>query len=166
MITEYRTPADPMLDLGRRMGRFLSELSAADRPTWPFNSFSGTLPTTNIWENNEAYFIEMAAPGIESDAVSLSVAGKELTVAFQAPEISEVEREGHYLRRERATEFSSVGIALPPSIDPANITADLNNGILLIRIPKSAEAQVKKIEVKSAEPNRGNSCGRKDRSSK
>ena len=146
MLTEYRNPENSMLDFSRRIGRLFAEMTPT-ATEWPFNSLSGALPASNIWEDSKAYYIEMAAPGIDSDQIELSLVGNELTVTLNRPELEETDRTRRYIRRERFTQASSLGVTLPGSVDADQITADLENGILLIRLPKTADAQVKKIGV-------------------
>ena len=149
MLTDYRVPENPFVDFRRQMGRFFSEMAGVNRSDWPFNSLSGSLPSSNIWETDKAFFIEVSAPGIEADQIGLSMLGSELTVTLTRPEVDEVTENRRYLRQERIGESSSLGITLPASADVNAITADVKNGVLTIRIPKSESAQVKKIEVKT-----------------
>ena len=146
MLTEYCHPENPMLDFSRRIGRLFAEMTPT-ASEWPFNSLSGALPASNIWEDSKAYFIEMAAPGIDSDQIDLALVGNELTVTLNRPEVEELDSTRRYIRRERFAQSSSLGVTLPGSVDASGITADLENGVLLIRLPKSADAQVKKIGV-------------------
>lgn len=147
MLTQYRIPTRPMLDYSRQMGRFFQEFSPTGGPAWPFNSLFGSLPTSNIWENKAAYFVEISAPGVGSENCSLSLLGNELTVTIDRPGLDEIEKNGKYLRQERMSESSTLGITLPEGIDAQQISADLKNGVLLIRLPKTEAAQAKKIEV-------------------
>jgi len=149
MLTEYITPGNSLSDIQRRMNRFLSEWSPEFHSTWPFNSFSNALPASNVWENNEAYYIEMAAPGISEDQVSLSMVGNELTIQLKRPEFDELRNNGKYWQQERIRQSSSMSLSLQDSVDSNDITANLDNGVLLIRIPKSEKTQVRKISVNS-----------------
>lgn len=149
MLTEYRVPANPMLDFGRQMGRFFSQMAAPAQPFWPFNSLCGMLPASNIWEDSKNYYIEVAAPGVAADQVELSLLGNDLTVTLKRNQTEQSERGGKFLRRERMSEDSTLSVSLPDGIDEGDISADLENGILLVQIPKSKESQAKKIPVKT-----------------
>ncbi len=52
-----------------------------------------------------------------------------------------------YLRRERQFGTFKKSLRLPYRVDADKITAELNNGVLLIRLNKSEEARPKKIEI-------------------
>lgn len=149
MLTEYRVPANPMFDFGRQMGRLFSQMANPAQSFWPFNSLSGMLPASNIWEDNKAFYIEIAAPGVTAEQVELSLLGNELTVTLKRNPPELVEREGKFLRQERWSEDTSLSVSLPEGIDEDEISADLQNGVLLICVPKSKEAQAKKISVKT-----------------
>ncbi len=148
MLTEYYIPQNSLHDFRREMGRFFSEMNGFGN-SWPFRSFSDLLPSAGIRENPQAYFIRMNAPGVDPDDVSLSTLGNELTVTMKRPEREEEDDHGRYLRQERVSESSSVSVALPPGIDAEGITAEMKNGVLVIRVPKSMETPAKKIEVRS-----------------
>ncbi len=117
------------------------------RGGWPFAALRDVAPASNVWETRDAYFIEMAAPGLDVDDVSLSTIGSELTIRLESPTFEKNEREGHYWRQERGQASSTFSMSFPNAVDAQEATADLENGVLLVRIPKGEKAQVKKINV-------------------
>ncbi len=149
MLTEYAAPSNLMYDFRRQLDRIFSDRSDEFLPAWPFSSLSGTLPASNICEGKDAWYVEMAAPGIKDDQVSLSVAGNDLTIQIQRPQIEETEQKGRYWRQERYSQSSSMSISLPNGVNTKDISAELDNGILVIRLPKTEVSQPKKINVKA-----------------
>lgn len=58
------------------------------------------------------------------------------------------ERESYYCRERSFGSFSRT-FTLPDSVDADQIQADMREGVLSLRIPKSPEAQPKKIALKA-----------------
>lgn len=107
-------------------------------------------PAMNVWENALSYFIEAELPGFKMEDIDVSVLGDEVTVKGQRVM---GDREGAaYLRRERrvGSESFSRSFALPAALDVAKVEAALNDGVLLITLPKTPAVQPRKIAVKSA----------------
>jgi HSP20 family protein len=108
-----------------------------------------TGPAMNVWEDDSRYFIEAELPGFRMEDIDVSVLGDEVTVHGQR---TMRDRDGAaYLRRERreGTESFSRSFNMPRAIDTANVVAELNDGVLLITLPKTPEVQPRKIAVKS-----------------
>ncbi len=145
MLSEYLVPGN----MFRQMNRFFPDWSADYLPAWPFSSLSGALPESNLCESKDAWYLEMSAPGIKEDQISLSIAGSDLTVQIQRPEVQETEKTGKYWRRERFEQSSSMSIALPDGVNTKDISAELENGVLVIRLPKTEVTEPKKIDVKA-----------------
>lgn len=143
MLSDYIMPGN----MFRQMNRFLNDWSPEYLPSWPFSSLSSSLPASNLCESKDSWYLEIAAPGIKEDQVSLSIAGNDLTVQIQRPEVDETEMSGKYWRQERFDQSSSISIALPNGINTKEISAELSNGVLVIRLPKTEVTEPKKIDV-------------------
>lgn len=63
---------------------------------------------------------------------------------------AESENGDAYLLRERATGVFGRIIALPSQVDDAKIEARLENGVLIVRLPKSEVARPKQIKVQAS----------------
>lgn len=147
MLTEY-APRNPLFDFRRRMNELFHDLAPEMRPSWPFSTLSGVLPASSVWESKDAYVIEMAAPGLKQDQISLGLVGNQLTIELNRPEVEETREGFRYWRQERLTGSQSVSVMLPSAVDPEGIKADLDDGVLVITLPKTAQACARKIEVK------------------
>jgi HSP20 family protein len=105
------------------------------------------VPLADIEETDDAYVIEMELPGVKDDDVDIEVNGRELTVSG---EIKEKERTGILRRRTRKVGEFHYAVTLPMEIDEENVSADLDNGVLTIRVPKSQRGRSRRIAVNSA----------------
>ena len=102
-------------------------------------------PAVNVKENEEAYIMEMAAPGIKKEfcRVHINENGNLSVVIENKMEHKEEDKKQHYLRREFAYTNYQQNYTLPEDVDKDRIAAKVENGILTIELPK-----VKKEEAK------------------
>ncbi len=99
----------------------------------------------SIWEADNTFHIEVDAPGVAKDDVELTFDKGTLQVALER-KVPEGDRTNWH--NERGFGKVTRSVSLPESVDPATITAELNNGVLHVTIGKHPESQPKKIEVK------------------
>jgi HSP20 family protein len=102
-------------------------------------------PALNVWEEGDNYFAEAEVPGLKNENLEISVVGNELTI--QGSRGDESQDGGSYHRRERGVgEFTRV-LQLPVDISTDGVTANLQGGVLTIKLPKSEAAKPRKIQV-------------------
>lgn len=112
-----------------------------------------TAPAINVIETPEAYELELAAPGMtkEDFNVHLDEEG-DLVINMEKKAENKEGHKGHYLRREFSyTKFQQT-MLLPEDADREAIEAKVENGVLMVNIPKIRKVEVEKakkqIEVK------------------
>lgn len=101
------------------------------------------MPVT-VWEDEQAYHIELDVPGVSEEDIKLAYESGVLTIGFErkAPEVPNLRmNERIFGRFERA-------LQLPEDIDPDGIDAELGNGVLHVTVPKHASAQSIKVKVR------------------
>ena len=101
-----------------------------------------SLPAVNITENDEAYTVEVAAPGLEKKDFKIDLDNDVLTIA-SIREDRKDENQDQYNCREFSYESFSRSFTLPDMVDSEKISASHKNGILTLNIPKKEEARVK-----------------------
>ena len=106
-------------------------------------------PAVNVSEEEGAYMIELAAPGLEKGDFELAVDQNLLTVKVEKETKTE-ETEGKMKRQEfNFTRFSR-SFHLPETVNVDAIEATYDKGVLNIRLPKVDEAKalpVRTIEI-------------------
>lgn len=100
------------------------------------------MPSVNIIEGKDDYKIEVAAPGLDKSDFIINLDNNLLTITSEKEAKSEDEKE-HYMRREFSYSSFKRSFRLPQTVDPENITASHNNGVLSIVIPKRDEVKIK-----------------------
>ena len=146
MVFGYRTTRHPFHQLRNEVDRLLTGVLGPAADGFLPAVFRSQ-PAINVWEQNDALKVEMEVPGIKSDQLDISVAGGELSVKVNSPD---VDQEGvTYHRRERPVGSFSRIVRLPVEVDAERVEADLRDGVLTITLPKAASAKARKINVTS-----------------
>jgi len=108
-------------------------------------------PAVNVTETNEAFKVELAAPGFDKQDFSLNVEQDQLIVtAKKAEKTAETAQgNGRVLRREFRYESFKRSFKLPNTVNQDSISAVYENGILNIELPKKEEVKpvAKAIQV-------------------
>lgn len=113
-----------------------------------FANGSAGHPALNAWEDDVAYYVEAELPGLDlADLEILVTGGNQLSLKGErkAPAVEK----GAWHRRERPYGSFSRVLDLPAQVDADQVEARFQNGVLLVRLPKSEKARPRKIEVKA-----------------
>lgn len=100
----------------------------------------------DFYENEDALVLELAVPGVTSSGVDVSVEGRQLTVRAELPAAPEGEARRYWMRSLPRGAFTRT-VRLPVGVDVDSIEARVQNGLLSLRMPKAAEAKVRKLEI-------------------
>jgi HSP20 family protein len=128
-MTLIRFHNHPALD--NTYGQFFSN------PARNNNSFN---PPANIYEQDNAFFIELAVPGYMKEDFNINLEQQVLSIS--ATEKNRKPEDEKYLRREFGAGEISKRFVLPKTVDTDNIRADYQNGILKIHIPVKKELKL------------------------
>jgi HSP20 family protein len=113
---------------------------------WGNNNYASTstsIPPVNVRETAEAFEIEMAAPGMDKQDFKLELDGN-LLVISSSKETKEEQNDKNYRRREFCYQSFTRRLQLPENVvDEQNISAQYENGLLLVTVPKREEAKIK-----------------------
>jgi HSP20 family protein len=100
------------------------------------------MPSVNIVEGKNDFRIEVAAPGLQKDDFKINLDNNVLTISSEKEEKQE-EKDERYMRREFSYTSFRRSFSLPQTVEADKISANHNNGVLSISIPKKDEAKVK-----------------------
>ena len=101
----------------------------------------------NIEENDKNYSIEMDMPGVKKEDLEIGI--KENVLSISAKRKKTVKTENGESKEEIISSYEQSFNVSTKGIDIENIEANLNNGVLIITLPKKEEFKYeKKIEIK------------------
>ncbi len=142
-----RGPQDPVReieDLYDRMGRLVQDLFGG-APA-PAGRMAPLTAPADIEETDDSYVVEIDLPGVAPEDLNLELQDNQLRISG---EIKDREHEGVVRRKARRVgQFEHV-VALPGEVDPDRVEAKLTDGVLSVRLRKSAAEKPRRIEVKS-----------------
>ena len=93
------------------------------------------LPSLDLLEEPDAYVVELDMPGVSLKDLSISVAGRRLTLSGRR-EIVRDYASARIRVRERWSGAFSRSVELPGPVDGERLTATLHEGILRIVLPR------------------------------
>ncbi len=129
----------------RRLRDDLNRLFSTFGQQWP--GLGVGYPPLNVWQDADNLYAEAELPGIDMSGLEIYVTGgDQLSIKGER---KPVEKEGVWLRRERAFDKFSRVLTLPVEVDANKVQARLTNGVLTLTLPKSEAAKPKKIAVKA-----------------
>lgn len=135
------------------------------------NKTNATAPAINVLERGDAYIVEVAAPGMTKKDFNIHIdENNNLIISMEKKEehkegdtcgcngeakgtaVKCREDESRYLRREFYYSKFQQALILPDDVDKMSISAQVENGILSVTLPKQTPEQKEKllqhIEVK------------------
>jgi HSP20 family protein len=98
----------------------------------------------DILDTEEAFDLYATVVGVADDAVEVTFENGMLSIAVKA---TPSEFRGKFIRQERPWGNWSRKLELPKDVDSANIVAERTNGVLHVRVPKTARAQPVRIAI-------------------
>jgi HSP20 family protein len=139
-------PFREMMSLRDQMDRRFNDWFSAS-PGWGDGETAGwqTLPL-DVSESDQAYTVCASIPGIKPEELEITLQNNLLTIRGEMK--SEQEREGEqwHLRERRFGQFQRT-ISLPSNVDPNQVGAEYENGVLTLTLPKSEEVRPRRISV-------------------
>lgn len=119
-----------------------------------FNFDSDMFPVVDdvemdMYETKDSFVVKVKAAGYDKDSLDIDIKNNRLTISGKAHEEKEEdEKEKKYYFKEIKSMSFSRSVDLPVSVKSESADAEFKNGVLIITLPKSEEAQSKKIAVK------------------
>ena len=104
------------------------------------------VPPMDLVEDKNDLVLRADLPGLSEDDVDIEVKDGVLTISGERKTEEKKEEEGYY-RVERAFGRFSRSLSLPDGIDPEQVKAKFDNGVLEVRIPKPEERKPHRVSI-------------------
>ncbi len=104
-------------------------------------------PALDMCETNDSVIVTAAVPGIKPEALKVTLTGDVLEISGEMQADEERQEAQYHLRERRYGSFSRV-VTLPTAVDPNKVTAEFENGVVKLTMPKAEAARRKTITVK------------------
>ena len=111
-----------------------------------YGKHSKNLMKTDVRETEDSYELDVDLPGFKKDEVNVELKNGYLTIqAAKGLDKDETDKKGKYIRQERYAGACSRSFYVGWDVEPDEISAKFESGILQISVPK----ETRKPEVKS-----------------
>jgi len=101
-------------------------------------------PDVNIFETKDGYVLEAEMPGVNKDGLEITLEGAEITIVGHRK--NEAVTGTPVFRERRLVDYRRV-FELDPAIDRARIAAKMEQGLLMLTLPKSDRVKPRRITV-------------------
>jgi HSP20 family protein len=128
---------DPFEEMNRLHDHFLSGRGLSKR------AFQVAV---DIREEDDAFYVDAEVPGMSAEDVKVDVEKNVLTLSGER-KVEKEEIEDTYRRVERQYGSFTRSFTLPETVDTDNISADLKEGVLALRLPKKEAPTPRSISV-------------------
>jgi HSP20 family protein len=132
MLRERRNLVDDFFE------SFLDSFNTMSNVSWS--------PSVNLEETKNDYIIHAELPGMNKKDIDISVENDVLTISGEKKERVQT-KDSNILVSEILSGYFSRSFRLPAQIDSEKIEAKWDNGVLVVKIPKSEVAKPKKIQI-------------------
>jgi len=103
-------------------------------------------PEVNIYENHDDYIVVARLPGIDKNDVNINLKDNALKISGERKK-EKLDNSNIYLDERYSGKFER-SFLLHEKIDAEKIDAEMKNGLLIIKLPKSPEAKPRNITIK------------------
>ena len=115
-----------------------SEPAPAQQANWT--------PRVDLAETEDEYSIRLDVPGVAKEDIEINFQDSTLSISGERVTSSK-EEESDFVRVERSAGRFFRSFSLPKTIKENEITAEYDNGVLTIHVPKAGEKKPRRIEV-------------------
>jgi HSP20 family protein len=142
-------PTRELDSLQGEMNRLFSSFFDTPSATKGGNGNGGTrrwIPSMDLVETQDNFVLKADLPGMSEGDVNVELENNVLTISGERKTEHEEQHEGYY-RLERATGAFSRALSLPEGIDADAVSAQFDNGVLTVRIPKPAQVKPRRVKI-------------------
>src|SRR5512146_1971601 len=139
---------EPFRELQDRIDRMSRLFRESYRPEGPEEALTTTsfAPPVDIYEDEHNITLKMEVPGIDEEDIDVRIENNTLTIRGER-RFEKEEKEENFRRVERQYGSFTRSFTLPTTVDPENIHATYDKGVLKIQLAKKAEAKPKQIKI-------------------
>jgi len=128
-----------LYDLSRNIDRVFVNYS-------PAKKWAHKWPEVNVYENHDDYIVVARTPGIDKNDVNITIKDNSLKITGERKKVT-LENANNYLDERFSGKFER-SFLLNEKIDAEKIDAEMKNGLLIIKLPKSPESKPRNITIK------------------
>jgi HSP20 family protein len=146
ILMKTLVPAKGIASLRREMDQLFDRIWQQD--AFGLTSAGEWSPETDFLETKEGFVAKLEVPGIDPKDITVSLHDGLLMIKGEKKQEIE-EKNGHFYRMERTYGSFVRSIRIPAEIEESRVNATFKNGLLTIFLPKTADAKVANVPIKT-----------------
>ncbi len=104
-------------------------------------------PRLDVTENDAAYEVQAELPGVKKEDVRVSVDGQRVTIEAECQQANEQRQGEQVVYSERSTRKYQRSFTLPSEVDDTNAQARLEDGVLMLSLPKRQGGTARRLTI-------------------
>lgn len=104
-------------------------------------------PRLDMIENDTAYEVQAELPGVKKEDVKVSIDGPRVTIEAECRQANEQRQGEQLVYSERSTRRYQRSFSLPSEVDDGNAIARLEDGVLMLTLPKRQGGGARRLTV-------------------
>lgn len=134
----------PLLEPFEEMDKMLSDFNPSMHPAQ-----MGFMPAVDMYEDKNNVIIETQLAGVDPEKVEIAIENDVLTIKGESEKKSEIDEKNYYRKEIRRGSFYR-SVPLPAHVIGDKASAEANDGVLKITVPKASEVKPKVIKIKTS----------------
>jgi HSP20 family protein len=114
---------------------------------WEDNYDSELTFPIDVRADSDSFTLKALLPGVKAEDLNIHIVNETVTIAGELK--ADREEDSSYLLTERPSGKFQRVLTLPTQLDPDKVEANLEDGVLTLRIPKAEEAKPRTIKVQA-----------------
>ena len=126
-------------------GNIFERMFGGARQAGPSEEPSAMTPLVDIYEDDDAVTVTTDLPGVRREDVHVSYTDGAITINA---DVHRPQRQGgHWIKHERRVGTYVRTLHMSGNVDPNNIAASMNDGVLELTISKPRKSESRKIDI-------------------
>ncbi len=103
--------------------------------------------TVDVYQDGDDVVVQSTVAGVNPDELEINITNESVTIRGKRERMEKIEEKDYFYQECFWGRFSR-SIILPQEVDPEKSTANIKNGVLIVRMPKLNRKRAKKLKVK------------------
>ena len=105
------------------------------------------IPRLDVSETDQAFEVQAELPGVKKEDIRVAIDGARVTIEGECQQGNEQRQGEQVVYSERATRRYQRSFTLPSEVDDATAAARLENGILMLTLPKKQGNAARRLTI-------------------
>jgi HSP20 family protein len=106
-----------------------------------------SLPRLDVHETEKTFEVQAELPGVKKEDIKVSIDGARITIEGECQQANEQRQGEQVVYSERSTRKYQRSFMLPSEVDDASAQAKLENGILMLSLPKKQASAARRLTI-------------------